>query len=268
MPFVVKDDVVPEDMVKKNNRLYSVVMAVIIVTFLLQAIINSLLAMCKYESGACTDNQNNELGYAFLLMSFIGVLICVLVAVYLFTAVFKIRSFLLKEGIKQERINVKIMLLHTSTFGLFLLSIVAIEITFLPFATSGKQLTTAAHIYFVSMAMTCITSFTSQIVLSVILYQLGSYEISKQLAEEIKEEEEYPAIQVVQFDAHADLQARIWNQFMCEGLDDDEDDDFSVDYNDVLKATRNTEFVKRNNRDIEQQLIKETKSSLNNSKTS
>ena len=55
---------------------------------------------------------------------------------------------------------------------------------------------------------------------------------------------------------------------MREGLDDDEDDDFSVDYNDVLKATRNTEFVKRNNRDIEQQLIKETKSSLNNSKTS
>ena len=31
MPFVVKDDVVPEELVKKNNRLYQVVMAVIIV---------------------------------------------------------------------------------------------------------------------------------------------------------------------------------------------------------------------------------------------
>ena len=88
-----------------------------------------------------------------------------------------------------------------------------------------------------------------------ILYQLGSYEISKQLAEELEKEQEYPAIQVEQFDAHADLQARIWNQFMREGLDDD-DDDFSVDYNDVLKASRRTtEVVERPKEDIEQQLL-------------
>ena len=67
--------------------------------------------------------------------------------------------------------------------------------------------------------------------------------MSKQLAQELKEEQEYPDIKVEPFDAHADLKARIWNQFMLEGLLDDEDDDFSVDYNDVLKATRYTEVT-------------------------
>jgi hypothetical protein len=47
MPFVVKDDVVPEDMIKKNERIYKVAMVVIIVIFFLQGLFNSLLSICK-----------------------------------------------------------------------------------------------------------------------------------------------------------------------------------------------------------------------------
>ena len=42
MPFVVNDDVIPEDLVTYNNRLYKVIMGVIFVVVLLQGIFNSL----------------------------------------------------------------------------------------------------------------------------------------------------------------------------------------------------------------------------------
>ena len=47
MPFVVKDDVVPEDMIKKNNRHYKVIMVIIIVTFLLHGLFDGLQAMIR-----------------------------------------------------------------------------------------------------------------------------------------------------------------------------------------------------------------------------
>ena len=47
MPFVVKDDVVPEDMKKKNNRHYKVIMVIIIATFLLHGLFNGLQTMAK-----------------------------------------------------------------------------------------------------------------------------------------------------------------------------------------------------------------------------
>jgi|688.fasta_scaffold1002306_1 hypothetical protein len=50
---------------------------------------------------------------------------------------------------------------------------------------------------------------------------------------------------------------------MLEDLEDDEDDDFSVNYNDVLKASRYTEVNYGNKGDIEQQMIKRTSLTLN-----
>jgi hypothetical protein len=92
MPFVVKDDVVPEDMVMKNNRLYKIVMAAIIVIYLLYGIFGSLKEMCNYFE--CEQSQ--ELVFPYLLIMFIDFALAILVGVYLFIAVFKIRSFLLK----------------------------------------------------------------------------------------------------------------------------------------------------------------------------
>ena len=83
------------------------------------------------------------------------------VGIYLFIAVFKIRSFLLREDIKQERINVKIMVLHTSTFGLFLLAIFGFTCIEFNFETKGRNMATASPIYFISLAIVCVISFTS-----------------------------------------------------------------------------------------------------------
>ena len=165
MPFVVKDDVVPEDMIKKNERIYKVAMVVIIVIFFLQGLFNSLLSICKWQK--CP--QVEVLGYAFLLITFIAFLIAIIVGVYLFISVFKIKNFLLNEGIKQERINVKIMVLHTSSFGLFLFAIVLDMIMFILFVEKRWSLINAGPSYFITITITCITSFTSQVIFSVTL---------------------------------------------------------------------------------------------------
>ncbi len=159
MPFVVKDDVVPEEIIKKNNLRYKVIMAAVIVIYLLFGLFNSLVATCKIQIQTC--KAINELGYPYLIIMIIGFALSILVGVYLFIAVFKIRSFLLKEGIKQERINVKIMFLHTSTFGLFLIAccISIYSITNLVF--SQKTLADAHDAYYISITTSCIISFLS-----------------------------------------------------------------------------------------------------------
>ena len=96
MPFVIKDDVVPEDLVKNNSRLYKLVMAAIILINLLFAIFDRLKEMCKFFQ--C--NQTHKVVFPYLLIMFINYALAIFVGVYLFISVFKIRSFLLKEGIK------------------------------------------------------------------------------------------------------------------------------------------------------------------------
>ena len=159
MPFVVKDDVVPEDMIKKNNRHYKVIMVIIIVTFLLHGLFNGLQTMAKLEGWL--PQIIKEFKYTYLLIGLIGFCLSITVGVYLFVAVFKIRSFLLKEGIKQERINVKIMLLHTSSFGLFLFSLILMTITFSLFVIEHNTLKTANPQFYIALTITCISSFTS-----------------------------------------------------------------------------------------------------------
>ena len=50
---------------------------------------------------------------------------------------------------------------------------------------------------------------------------------------------------------------------MLEDLDDQENDDFFVNYNDVLKANRYSEVAFGNQGDVEQQMMKMTSLTLN-----
>ena len=92
------------------------------------------------------------------------------VGVYLFISVFKIRSFLVREGIKQERINVKIMVLHTITFGLYLLAIFGFVLATIYFVLTNMTMADASPTYFISITIVCIVSFISQAIFSLILY--------------------------------------------------------------------------------------------------
>lgn len=69
------------------------------------------------------------------------------------------------------------------------------------------------HILFAVTAVQ-IFNFISDCLLCVIFWQLGR---DKQNESET-EKNEYPEIEVVTFDEHAELQARIWNQFMKQSL--------------------------------------------------
>ena len=67
---------------------------------------------------------------------------------------------------------------------------------------------------FLAITVVQVFNFVSDCLLCVIFWQLGR----NQQDESDKEKNDYPEIEVVTFDDHAELQARIWNQFMRQSI--------------------------------------------------
>ena len=93
--------------------------------------------------------------------------------------------------------------MHVISWGLFLIS--QIELVIFSALLDGLYNTRANKVLFTSEIVFDITAFTSEVILISIMWKLASTKTER------KSESEFPAVEVAEYDAHAELQARIWN---------------------------------------------------------
>jgi hypothetical protein len=101
-------------------------------------------------------------------------------------------------------------LLHSFSIGFHLLTIfifAAVALIFINNEETSKITVEELDHIFLAITVVQVFNFISDCLLCVIFWQLGQ----NQQSESDKENGEYPEIEVVAFDDHAELQARIWN---------------------------------------------------------
>lgn len=149
----------------------------------------------------------------------ISSVLTLIISITLFVAVYKISKYIKqKGGGKEDRINTKRLVLHSSSYGMFLLA--QIFTTFVSILTKDQNSFTTMD--FIAIVSLDTLSFISEVILALILYQLAVTPTSSTEREtESSANSSYPSVNVADFDEHAELQAIIWNQFMRESFKSD-----------------------------------------------
>ena len=103
---------------------------------------------------------------------------------------------------KIDRISKKKLWMHVISWGLFLLS--SVEVTIFT-AILNVNLPGEENGLYIGYLCFDVMSFISQLIQITIMWQLAFANTERTT------ESEYPAVEVAESDAHAELQARIWN---------------------------------------------------------
>jgi hypothetical protein len=128
----------------------------------------------------------------------------ILSGVYLNIGVYRIHSYF-KDKQAEVRVNTKIMILHASAFGFYLLSDVILYSAYTVFIFYPNNIT-ANNVYTIASIIWVCASFISQVCLCAIFWDLGS--------KPRQNEPRMPSIRVEDFDEEAEVQSRIWNNFI------------------------------------------------------
>lgn len=164
MPYVVKDEDIPSDMVTFHKRLNTTMLSLNVIVMLGEGILMILHNRCIYS-----DCNQNIWNLPLLVFCTIGFVLLIATGVFMFVAVFKIRAFFLEQGTSDDRINVKMMVLHTSSFGLFILSTLGVFVMFWIWCVNEWTFVTADDYYFGAQILFTISAFGSQVILATIL---------------------------------------------------------------------------------------------------
>lgn len=170
--------------------------------------------------------KDSESWFQLIAFSKMGVGLLQLVSgIYLMIGVLKIRK-LINSGSSSEQINVAQLIQHFLAFSLYLLSVI-VEYTFYAiFAFSSNK---NPDQYFASVIVTQFFSFISQLCLCWILWHLASKEEAMQPAsieakdrhDSISSHQSSPNVQIEDYDESSEVQARIWNQFIRKGFENE-----------------------------------------------
>jgi hypothetical protein len=143
-------------------------------------------------------------------------------------AMCKIVKFI-RKGLKSPQLDKTALLLHSSAFGLYMVSVVVLYTAqTLFFFMENQSDPKAQDIYFSSAIFTIICSFTSQLLLCAIFWRLGnpieteshhsmsvhSVESHSNTDRETSQNNQDSFATQTKSEQHAAMQARIWNQFM------------------------------------------------------
>ena len=134
---------------------------------------------------------------------FLNVCLLLFIGSVMLASVIKIRRFLSSND---NVVNINQLLVHASCFGIFVLAELfnVIVVSFDSVTNTSCQVILCRDDYFFVVA----ANFLSQILLSMILFKLGSKD-----ADEQSNSLDFQDINVIECDEDAELQARIWNMF-------------------------------------------------------
>ena len=205
MPYVFDEQNLPEVLLDKLEKLKKVILWL---NIFFTGVSGPLYAI-YYAQQVINDEYNSGLVYILLIIDMIcyGILFFV-TFVFLLIAVYRISKFIRKNRGKVSQLNKTSLILHATSFCFFLLSEqVSVIATIWP-----RNLNSFTDWDFYAIIALIIFSFISELILAIILYQLA---LNKDLVEILEQREKeniaFPEVEVVDFDSHAELQARIWN---------------------------------------------------------
>lgn len=125
-------------------------------------------------------------------------------------AIYRIRRFMSEQD--DNSVDTKMMTLHASAFGLYLISVVGlIIVNTLQLFDLDLKLTLFGVVIIAATVFLCL-SFIAQVLLCAIFWDLGR----KKEKQEESEEEEFAEVTLEDWDEDAELQMRIWNSFLRE----------------------------------------------------
>lgn len=203
MPFVVADKQLPTGMVELQQKVLKVVQ-----------LLNVLVPFLEASSGTWFTLQvfGGKPSPSILLKGILDVntylvgALEIVSGVCLFYAVHQINKFVKESG---TSINKRALITHALSFGLYLVGVIVMDCYYFNYQMKQSVSTESeqARIEYMHAEFFWVaSSFLAQLFLCAIFWQLGT---NRNRAP--ADTEEYPEIEVVDFDDHAELQARIWN---------------------------------------------------------
>ena len=165
-------------------------------------------------------------------IAFIGMAACWTVSgCILIWGILAIRRFFKSRDQTSKVINIQTLVLHSSAFGLFLVSVILYEVVNMFCMVSDiirhEQFVLLTHYVLLMIATPLleVCAFFSQALLCVIFVQLSATQQPDQTGEEQDDQSSissFKSIEVKSFDEEAEVQARIWNAFTrsLHGIED------------------------------------------------
>ena len=185
--------------------------------YIIGVLINAIFPIAEGVFYLITALELSENGNPKILFMELGVLMPILVGLLqivsgtmLIWAVLSIRSYLKSQGDDGEQINLWTLLVHASSFALFLIGSTANTVLY---SIEVVKYTEKTYInYLVANTFMQYCSFLSQCLLCVFFWQMSTKEPDPEPAEESESGE----VQTESWDEDAELQARIWNSYLRE----------------------------------------------------
>ena len=197
---MLKDTLVPSSMVDRQDRVSLVVQGLNVAVPLLESASGTAQTLMAFVH----HKQIVWLKVSLDICTYLVGALEVLSGACLIYAVFQINRYV--KSSTDSNINKRALLLHASAFGLYLASVIVLDSCYAYYQINQDALS----VYLNSEIFWAVASFLSQGFLCAIFWDLGR----KRHVEARLQNESYPEIEVLDFDEHAELQARIWNQFM------------------------------------------------------
>ena len=141
-------------------------------------VVQGILLICSGSILFKTQQTPNIYWKISLNLSQLGIgLVQITTGIFLLIAVHKIRQFLLK-GISYEQINVKTMVLHSASFLFYMLSEIIYTVCFNLMIINSLRSQSIFKYYCISWILADVSSFSSQILLSIFFWQFRNKQSS------------------------------------------------------------------------------------------
>ena len=185
MPYALEELLVPQKIKTKQMWVNRFMLAMIIIFSLASGPILYFTYKAEIKQNEITPKTDKF----YTMDNVVCVFLSFISGIYLLSAVYKIT--------KQKK-----LWMHVISWGLFLLS--SVEVTIFT-AILNVNLPGEENGLYIGYLCFDVTSFISQLIQITIMWQLAFAKTERTT------ESEYPAVEVAEYDAHAELQARIWN---------------------------------------------------------
>ena len=212
IPFVLNDIAPPESILKSNRVQFWVWIGINMIVAFLGGVAKYFF-LFYYAELACVNTYNREnLIKSFVYFTGVSLILCILAIIYglyLGFAIFHIKQLINK---KKLQVNTKIMLIHSATFFIYVISTIVCALT----RINPKDL---KHIL-LSLAFYSFCSTMTEGMICYIFWNMNNIQFVpvpsalETNEEEVATEEAIEEVRVERTDSEFDLQLRMWQQFM------------------------------------------------------
>jgi len=210
MPLVIKDEAIPQSLVAFNKWLNRVLFSLNVIIPLSEL---PFLLVAWKMSIKNKGFQGKKVTIGLNAIQALLWLLEIVSGVFLIVALLKIRKFLKNTG-QSNMLDSSMTLRYVATFGFFLTALlISTAVTDFFYFAPGNYYEIVVYSSYIFVEA---CNVASQALLAFLLLKLTKEEEDVEESEEMQTEEplEFTEVAVEPFDEHADMQSKMWNQFM------------------------------------------------------